>query len=74
MHACTTYAMQLSYCCAAASAAGLLVDASCATGLFTRLFAASGHFSAVVALDYSEAMLRQAGAFIAADKAVAASK
>jgi 2-polyprenyl-3-methyl-5-hydroxy-6-metoxy-1,4-benzoquinol methylase len=58
----------------AAATTGLLVDASCASGLFTQLFAASGHFSAVVALDYSEAMLRQAGAFLAADKAVGASK
>lgn len=50
--------------------AGLLIDASCASGLFTRMFAASGKFSSVVALDYSEAMLRQAQAFIQADKAV----
>jgi hypothetical protein len=37
----------------------VLVDASCGTGLFTRLFARSGEFSGVVALDYSETMLRE---------------
>jgi hypothetical protein len=59
---------------AATAAAGLLIDASCGSGLFTRLFAASGHISAVVALDFSEAMLRQAQNYLQADKAVAASR
>uniref|UniRef100_A0A803LUL0 Methyltransferase type 11 domain-containing protein n=1 Tax=Chenopodium quinoa TaxID=63459 RepID=A0A803LUL0_CHEQI len=35
---------------------GNIVDASCGSGLFSRLFAKSGLFSRVVALDYSEAM------------------
>ncbi|KAL1120037.1 hypothetical protein V6Z11_D01G143300 [Gossypium hirsutum] len=38
---------------------GNIVDASCGSGLFSRLFAKSGLFSQVVALDYSENMLRQ---------------
>ncbi|GMN45314.1 hypothetical protein TIFTF001_014517 [Ficus carica] len=43
---------------------GNIVDASCASGLFSRLFAKSGLFSLVVALDYSENMLRQCYEFI----------
>ncbi|KAE8056893.1 hypothetical protein FH972_013626 [Carpinus fangiana] len=35
---------------------GNIVDASCGSGLFSRLFAKSGLFSRVVALDYSENM------------------
>jgi 2-polyprenyl-3-methyl-5-hydroxy-6-metoxy-1,4-benzoquinol methylase len=31
---------------------GVLVDASCGTGLFTRLFARSQKFKGVVALDF----------------------
>ncbi|GAB2289114.1 hypothetical protein Dimus_023416 [Dionaea muscipula] len=38
---------------------GLLVDASCGSGLFSRKFAKSGAYSAVIALDFSENMLRQ---------------
>ncbi|CAI0446172.1 unnamed protein product [Linum tenue] len=38
---------------------GNIVDASCGSGLFSRLFAKSGLFSLVVALDYSENMLKQ---------------
>ena len=38
---------------------GNIVDASCGSGLFARLFAKSELFSLVVALDYSENMLRQ---------------
>ena len=41
----------------------VLVDASCGSGLFTRRFAKSGDYSAVVALDYSAAMLTQARQF-----------
>ena len=37
---------------------GNIVDASCGSGVFSRLFAKSGLFSLVIALDYSEAMLR----------------
>ncbi|XP_057794966.1 uncharacterized methyltransferase At1g78140, chloroplastic-like [Salvia miltiorrhiza] len=43
---------------------GNIVDASCGSGMFSRLFAKSGLFSLVVALDYSEAMLRQCYDFI----------
>lgn len=50
---------------------GTLVDASCGTGLFTRLFARSGRFSSVVALDYSESMLRQAQAYFRDDRVLA---
>ncbi|XVE55483.1 hypothetical protein DITRI_Ditri03aG0162300 [Diplodiscus trichospermus] len=43
---------------------GNIVDASCGSGMFTRLFAKSGLFSQVIALDYSENMLRQCYEFI----------
>nr|GFC48852.1 uncharacterized methyltransferase At1g78140, chloroplastic [Tanacetum cinerariifolium] len=33
---------------------GTIIDASCGSGMFTRLFAKSGLFSLVVALDFSE--------------------
>ncbi|URD88262.1 hypothetical protein MUK42_26957 [Musa troglodytarum] len=46
---------------------GLLVDVSCGSGLFSRKFAKSGSFSAVVALDFSENMLRQCYEFIKQD-------
>lgn len=41
----------------------VLLDASCGSGLFSRRFAMSGDYEAVVALDYSEAMLRQVDDF-----------
>ncbi|CAI9116320.1 OLC1v1017433C1 [Oldenlandia corymbosa var. corymbosa] len=47
---------------------GKIVDASCGSGLFSRLFAKSGLFSLVVALDFSEAMLRQCSEFIKQDE------
>ncbi|KAF9623779.1 hypothetical protein IFM89_005286 [Coptis chinensis] len=43
---------------------GNIIDASCGSGLFTRLFSKSGLFSLVVALDFSENMLRQSYEFI----------
>nr|GMD18683.1 uncharacterized methyltransferase At1g78140, chloroplastic [Ipomoea batatas] len=43
---------------------GNIVDASCGSGLFSRLFAKSGLFSLVVALDFSETMLQQCYEFI----------
>lgn len=43
---------------------GTIVDASCGSGLFSRTFAKSGLFSLVVALDFSENMLRQCYEFI----------
>ncbi|KAF8033873.1 hypothetical protein BT93_C0214 [Corymbia citriodora subsp. variegata] len=49
---------------------GLLVDVSCGSGLFSRKFAKSGTYSGVIALDYSENMLRQCYDFIKQDDAV----
>ncbi|KAL1308510.1 hypothetical protein HN51_050470 [Arachis hypogaea] len=46
------------------SKGGLLVDVSCGSGLFSRKFAKSGSYSGVVALDFSENMLRQCYDFI----------
>ncbi|GMN47423.1 hypothetical protein TIFTF001_016604 [Ficus carica] len=46
---------------------GLLVDVSCGSGLFSRKFAKSGTYSAVIALDFSENMLRQSYDFIKRD-------
>lgn len=43
---------------------GLLVDVSCGSGLFSRKFVKSGTYSGVVALDFSENMLRQCYEFI----------
>ncbi|KAK3026557.1 hypothetical protein RJ639_041143 [Escallonia herrerae] len=49
---------------------GLLVDVSCGSGLFSRKFATSGTYSRVVALDFSENMLRQCYDFIKQDDAI----
>ncbi|KAL5982167.1 hypothetical protein ACLOJK_016236 [Asimina triloba] len=43
---------------------GTIVDASCGSGLFSRIFAKSGMFSLVFALDISEEMLRQCHEFM----------
>lgn len=43
---------------------GTVIDASCGSGLFSRLFAKCGLYSLVVALDFSENMLRQCDEFI----------
>lgn len=43
---------------------GKIIDASCGSGLFSRIFAKSGLFSHVVALDYSENMLKQCYDFV----------
>lgn len=43
---------------------GTIVDASCGSGLFSRLFVRSGMFSQVIALDFSENMLRQCSEFV----------
>ncbi|KAE8731268.1 Major facilitator superfamily protein isoform 1 [Hibiscus syriacus] len=43
---------------------GTIVDASCGSGMFSRLFAKSGLFSQVIALDYSDNMLQQCYEFI----------
>lgn len=49
---------------------GLLVDVSCGSGLFSRRFAKSGTYLAVIALDFSENMLRQCYNFIKSDISV----
>eukprot|EP00933_Yihiella_yeosuensis_P077835 TRINITY_DN8875_c0_g1_i1.p1 TRINITY_DN8875_c0_g1~~TRINITY_DN8875_c0_g1_i1.p1 ORF type:complete len:462 (-),score=94.84 TRINITY_DN8875_c0_g1_i1:111-1496(-) len=41
----------------------VLLDASCGSGLFSRRFVASGSYRTVVALDFSESMLRQVDDF-----------
>jgi len=45
------------------AAGGVMIDASCGSGLFTRRFVQSGEYQQVVALDFSESMLQQAIAF-----------
>lgn len=51
-------------------AGGLLVDVSCGSGLFSRKFAKSGTYSSVIALDFSENMLRQCYEFIKNDESI----
>ncbi len=51
---------------------GVLLDVSCGSGLFTRRFAQSGDFKAVIALDFSENMLRQTYEFIKQDRLLTA--
>ena len=46
---------------------GVLLDVSCGSGLFTRRFAQSRDYESVIALDFSENMLRQANEFIRQD-------
>ena len=43
-----------------AARGGVIVDASCGSGLFSRRFLKTKAYSGVVALDYSDSMLRQA--------------
>ncbi|CAN4113112.1 unnamed protein product [Withania somnifera] len=52
---------------------GVLVDVSCGSGLFSRKFAKSGAYSRVVALDFSENMLRQCFDFIKNDDSIISS-
>ncbi|CAM8976341.1 unnamed protein product [Rhodiola kirilowii] len=49
---------------------GLLVDVSCGSGLFSRKFAQAGTYSGVIALDFSENMLRQCYEFIKKEEAL----
>ncbi|XP_073022020.1 uncharacterized methyltransferase At1g78140, chloroplastic-like [Primulina eburnea] len=42
---------------------GNIIDASCGSGMFSRLFAKSGLFSLVVGLDFSETMLKECYGF-----------
>ncbi|KAG9451556.1 hypothetical protein H6P81_011521 [Aristolochia fimbriata] len=46
---------------------GILVDASCGSGLFTRRFVKSEIYSRVIAMDFSENMLRQCYEFVEQD-------
>eukprot|EP00747_Dinoflagellata_sp_TGD_P166852 gnl/TRDRNA2_/TRDRNA2_190309_c0_seq1.p1 gnl/TRDRNA2_/TRDRNA2_190309_c0~~gnl/TRDRNA2_/TRDRNA2_190309_c0_seq1.p1 ORF type:complete len:469 (+),score=83.92 gnl/TRDRNA2_/TRDRNA2_190309_c0_seq1:71-1477(+) len=46
------------------AAGKVLLDASCGSGLFTRRFVKSGKYGHVIALDFSDAMLRQARTFV----------
>ncbi|GKB90570.1 S-adenosyl-L-methionine-dependent methyltransferases superfamily protein [Tanacetum coccineum] len=50
---------------------GTIIDASCGSGMFTRLFAKSGLFSLVVALDFSESMLKQSYDYIKQEESIA---
>ncbi|XP_058067453.1 uncharacterized methyltransferase At2g41040, chloroplastic [Magnolia sinica] len=52
------------------AAGGLLVDVSCGSGLFSRKFAKSEVYSGVIALDFSENMLRQCYDFISKDESL----
>lgn len=53
---------------------GFLVDVSCGSGLFSRKFAKSGTYSGVIALDFSENMLRQCYDFIKKDDTISTAK
>ncbi|GAQ80477.1 S-adenosyl-L-methionine-dependent methyltransferases superfamily protein [Klebsormidium nitens] len=50
------------------AAGGVLLDVSCGSGLFTRRFASSGKYSAVIGSDFSESMLVQTRDFIRQDR------
>ncbi|MBA0764369.1 hypothetical protein Gotri_013725 [Gossypium trilobum] len=52
---------------------GILADVSCGSGLFSRKFVKSGTYSGVIALDFSENMLRQCNDFIEQDASILAS-
>ncbi|CAN4113111.1 unnamed protein product [Withania somnifera] len=56
-----------------AAEGGVLVDISCGSGLFSRKFAKSGVYSRVIALDFSENMLRQCYDFIKTDESILSS-
>lgn len=47
---------------------GIIVDASCGSGLFSRRFLKTKAYKGVVALDYSDAMLRQAKQYMEDEK------
>ena len=51
----------------------VVVDMSCATGLFTRRFTKSGEYDRVIACDYSDSMLTEARRRIRADSDIASS-
>lgn len=49
------------------AAGGVLVDVSCASGVFTRGFLKGGLYSSVIGVDFSESMLEQFQGFIQQD-------
>ncbi|CAN6459365.1 unnamed protein product [Victoria cruziana] len=49
---------------------GLLLDVSCGSGLFSRKFVKSGSYSGVIALDFSENMLKQCYDFVKQDESL----
>ena len=51
----------------------VVVDMSCATGLFTRRFTKSGEYDRVIACDYSDSMLTEARRRIRVDSDIASS-
>lgn len=51
----------------AKSSDGVVIDMSCATGIFTRRFASSGKYKNVLGCDYSESMLEEARRLIQSD-------
>lgn len=53
----------------AGASGGVLLDISCGSGLFTRRFANSGVYGHVIGADFSEAMLREAMALAATQRA-----
>ncbi|XP_076947790.1 putative methyltransferase At1g78140, chloroplastic [Bidens hawaiensis] len=53
---------------------GRIIDASCASGMFSRLFAKSGLFSLVVALDFSETMLKRCYGFVKQERNISQEK
>lgn len=52
----------------------VILDASCGTGLFSRRFLSSGKFSGVIAMDFSESMLKEAKRYFDQDPTVLSSK
>lgn len=55
------------------SGSDVLIDMSCATGLFSRRFVKSERYSRVIACDYSDSMLTEARRRIRADPEIASS-
>merc|ERR1712194_1000997 len=53
--------------------AAVVVDMSCATGLFTRRFTKSNEYSRVIACDYSDSMLIEARRRIRSDPEITSS-
>jgi ubiquinone/menaquinone biosynthesis C-methylase UbiE len=67
-------AMEYFASAVAKSSPNVLVDMSCATGLFTRRFAKSGKYDRVLGCDYSASMLDEARRRIQADSELSGGK